>query len=171
MRPTRLATAFLALACTLPATTMAATAGFTDPAEIDRAVERFTGAPIGVLGGAAQPVDRRLRLAECRAPLALFWHSSRQDTVRVECPDAGSWRIFVSVRGGASAQAAARAQTLVSRGDAVNIVVRGAGFSVSQAGEAMEAGAQGDWIRVRLPGGADPVRAQVQRPGLVIIPM
>ena len=143
----------------------------TDAATIDRAVERFTGAPIGVPGGAARPVDRRLRLAPCRAPLALGWHGVRQDSIEVRCPDAGSWRIFVAVAGEGPEGTAAKAEPLVSRGDAVSIVVQGRGFSVSQAGEAMDAGAKGEWIRVRPPSGADPVRAQVERPGLVIIPL
>jgi flagella basal body P-ring formation protein FlgA len=166
MRPFHLAAACTALACIAP-TAAAAAGSFTDPVDIDRAVERF----ISAAGGAAQPVDRRLRLAQCRAPLALFWHNARQDTVRVECPDQGSWRIFVSVRGGGGEAAAAKSQVLVSRGDAVSIQVRGAGFSVTQSGEAMEHGAQGDWIRVKPPGGADPLRAKVERPGLVAIPM
>lgn len=144
---------------------------FIDPAQIDRAVEQFTGAPIGVAGGAARPVDRRLRLAQCRSPLALGWHGTRQDAVRVECPDSGSWRIFVAIGGGGTAGPAARMAPLVARGDAVSIVVRGPGFSVTQSGEALETGAQGEWIRVRPPGGSEPLRAQVARPGQVVIPL
>jgi len=165
--PLRLA-AFSAFTCIAPAHAQGS-ASFADPALIDRAVEQFTGAPIGVTGGAAQPVDRRLRLASCQAPLSLGWHGSRQDSVLVECPDAGSWRIYVPV---AKASAAATKQAmLVARGDAVNILVRGTGFSVTQTGQAMEAGGKDDWIRVKPPGGAEPVRAQVERPGLVIIPL
>ena len=166
----------LALAAVLAFTASAAPVlaqgdDFADPAEIDRAVERFTGAPIGVPGGAARPVDRRLRLAECRAPLALGWHGTRQDTVEVSCPDAGSWRIFVAVAGNIAANAAVRTAPLVARGDSVSIIVRGQGFSVAQTGEALEAGAKNEWIRIRPPGGAEPLRARVERPGLVVLPL
>jgi flagella basal body P-ring formation protein FlgA len=158
------------LTCAAPASAQIA-AGFVDPAEIDRAVERFTGAPIGVAGGAALPVDRRLRLAQCRAPLTLGWHGTRQNTVKVECPDQGSWRIFVALSNAGSAAPAQRAERLVARGDAVSIIVRGPGFSVTQTGEAMEAGGQGEWIRVKPPGSAEPLRARIERPGLVTIPL
>ncbi len=141
----------------------------TDPAVIDRDIERFTGMPIGVEGGAARPVDRRLRLALCNAPLSLGWHGTRRDTVRVECPDHGGWRIFVAVTASRAESAGSPRARVIARGDAVSIVVRGMGFSVSQTGEAMDAGGIDEWIRVKPPGGADPIRARIQRPGLVII--
>lgn len=144
-----------------------------DLAAMDREVERFTGVPVGAEGGAALPVDRRLRLAPCRSPLALSWRTPRQDTVLVECPDAGSWRIFVPVRrslgpaGGGAAAAPA-----INRGDAVTIAVAGEGFAVSQPGEALEGGPVGTWIRVRgLSAKAQPMRARVVRPGLVEMPL
>ena len=50
----------------------------------------------------------------------------------------------------------------------MSIVARGDGFSLTRQGVAMEDGAQGEWIRVRPAGShADPVRAQVVRPGTV----
>lgn len=148
-------------------------APIADLAAIDREVERFTGVPAGAEGGASLPVDRRLRLAPCRSPLALSWRTPRQETVLVECPDAGSWRIFVPVRrslgpaGGAVAVAPA-----VSRGDAVTIAVAGEGFAVSQPGEALDGGPVGAWIRVRtLSAKAQPMRARIVRPGLVEMPL
>lgn len=141
----------------------------TDLAQIDRAVEAFTGAPIGAPGGAQQPVDRRLHLARCAAPPALSWYGSRRDTVLVRCPDAGSWRIFVPLSAGSAPEQAAPA---VLRGEAVTIAVSGEGFSVAQAGEALEPGAVGAWIRVRTAQGGSQgnppaIRARVVRPGLV----
>jgi flagella basal body P-ring formation protein FlgA len=140
----------------------------TELARIDNAVSAFTGRPIGVPGGAAQPVDRRLRLAACSAPLALAWYGSAETSVLVSCPDAGGWRIFVPVVQARHEEPAAIA---VARGEGVTIVVAGDGFSVSQPGEAMDAGAVGAWIRVRTNAKADPVRAKVMRPGLVELPM
>ena len=161
------AAALLAFLAPLPAM---AQAQYTDPAAIDVAVSQFTGLPIGAEGGARQIVDRRLKLAECRAPLALSWHGSSRSNVVVECPDRGSWRIFVPVRE-AQQQQSQTATPVVSRGDGVSIAVSGTGFSVSQMGEAMDAGAVGEWVRVRVVGSRVILRARVERPGVVVLPV
>lgn len=152
-----------ALAIALPA----AAAGFADHAAIDLEIARFTGASIGVPGGARLPVDRRLKLARCAGPLALEWYGQRRDTVLVRCPDAGGWRIYVPVEGGTAP--AARQEAAVAKGENVSITVRGQGFTLSRSGEALDGGAVGQWIRVRPAGNAkaDPVRARVLRPGAV----
>lgn len=152
-------------------------APIADLAAIDREVERFTGVPAGAEGGASLPVDRRLRLAPCRSPLALSWRTPRQETVLVECPDAGSWRIFVPVRRslgpvGSGAGGGPVAAPAINRGDAVTIAVAGEGFAVSQPGEALDGGPVGAWIRVRtLSAKAQPMRARIVRPGLVEMPL
>ncbi|WP_298197237.1 flagella basal body P-ring formation protein FlgA [Novosphingobium sp.] len=139
-------------------------APFADPAAIDAAVAQFTGVPLGSTGGAAQPVDRRLRLRPCANPLSIGWYGSRRDTVLVQCPDVGSWRLFVPLlvtAGPADAPA-------VLRGEGVTIAVTGPGFSVSQPGEALDGGAVGAWIRVKsTTAGGQPMRARIVRPGLV----
>ncbi|MFN3517572.1 MAG: flagella basal body P-ring formation protein FlgA [Novosphingobium sp.] len=153
------------LSALLLASPALAQSAVADLAEIDRAVARFTGAPIGAPGGAAMPVDRRLRLAPCRVPLALGWHGTRRDTVEVACPVAGGWRLYVPLAGVARSAAAA---PWVARGDAVTITVSGEGFAVSQPGEALEAGGEGEWVKVRGVNPKAPVlRARVLRPGLV----
>lgn len=140
-----------------------------DLAAIDRAVEGFTGAAIGQPGGAAQPVDRRMRLAACAAPFALTWYGSRRDTVLVQCPDPGSWRIFVPLAASPVPPAQA-APPAVLKGEAVTIAVEGDGFAVAQAGEALDAGPVGAWIRVRpANASAQPLRARIVRPGLVLV--
>lgn len=140
-------------------------AGFADPAAIDRAVVEFTGAQIGAPGGARTPVDRRLRLAACSAGLALEWYGRGRDTVLVRCPEQGGWRLFVPLASGGTEQAG---PDVVARGEMVTITVRGSGFSLSRQGEALEAGAVGEWIRVRpADKRAEPLRAQVVRPGVV----
>lgn len=143
---------------------LAAAAATADLNQIDIAVARFTGAAIGESGGALQPVDRRLRLNRCAAPLALAWRTARQDSVVVQCPDVGGWRLYVPVV--AQMAAALPEPPAILRGDAVTIAVAGEGFTVSRPGEAMEAGPAGGWIRVR-PIAGEPVRARVVRPGLV----
>jgi flagella basal body P-ring formation protein FlgA len=143
-------------------------APFTDLAMIDNSVAAFTGQPIGVPGGAAQPVDRRLRLAACQAPLALAWYGAAQTSVLVSCPDMGGWRVFVPLK---EARRDAPAAIAVARGEGVTVTVAGDGFSVSQPGEALDAGAVGAWIRVRMGAKADPLRARIVRPGLVELPI
>ena len=160
--PTRIV---LAAAALLAAGAPAHAAGFADPAAIDRAVAEFTGAAIGVPGGARAPVDRRLRLAACGATLALEWYGRARDTVLVRCPDQGGWRLFVPLAAGGTMQAGPEA---VARGDMVAITVRGSGFTLTRQGEALERGAVGQWIRVRpADKRGEPLRAQVLRPGVV----
>jgi flagella basal body P-ring formation protein FlgA len=151
---------------------LAAALGMTDLDSLDRSIAAFTGAPAGQSGGAITPVDRRLRLIPCSMAPMLAWLSTRRDAVLVQCPDPGSWRLAVSVSrsGGGPADA-----PLVNRGDALTIEVDGDGFSVSRAGQAMDPGPLGAWIRVLPltdgPRPTQPIRAQVVRPGLVRVPM
>lgn len=160
----------MSFALAIPLILNAAT-GLADLAAIDRQVAAFTGAPAGTPGGAVTPVDRRLRLEACPVQMSLNWRTERRDSVVVQCPAAGGWRLFVPVGGNAAGYAAAPA---IERGDAVTISVAGEGFSVSRPGEAMEAGPVGAWIRVRPAGNArtsrtETSRARVVRPGLVEI--
>lgn len=151
---------------------LAAATSFAQPDAIDREVAQFTGAAIGQSGGAAAPVDRRLRLNACGTPLALAWLTARRDTVLVQCPGAGGWKLYVPVTAPAASGAG-----MVSRGDAVTIAIEGEGFSVSEPGEAIDGGGEGDWIRVRpaAPGTrgitAATMRARIVRPGLVALAM
>ena len=134
----------------------------------------FTGAGIGQPGGARLPVDRRMRLNACGAPLQLAWYGSNQDSIQVHCPDAG-WRIYVAVaqsgQSGQQARQQEEQQVVVSRGETVAIIVEGGGFSLSRQAVAMEEGVVGQWIKVRPAQDkkADPVRAQVVRPGQVAV--
>lgn len=157
------------LATSLFATSLAA-AGPMELSIIDRAVADFTGAEIGQPGGAKLPVDRRLRLDHCQAPLDLQWFGRDQRSVQVVCPSAG-WRIYVAVDAGMGAGTRAQqtyGETLVRRGETVNIQVRGGGFTLSRQGAAMEDGAQGQWIKVRANGDrTETLRAMVLRPGQV----
>lgn len=162
----------LALPMLLPLCDPAADArGFTDPAMIDSAVAQFTGAAIGAPGGARVAADRRLQLAACGGSLAVSWHTAARTAVQVECPGPTSWRIFVAISPVAGAAAAGTsAAPAVKRGDAITVMVRGRGFSVQQPGEAMQAGAVGDWIEVRTARKGEALRARIERPGLAVIP-
>ena len=156
----------LALVATLAATPTLAQSAHADLNAIDSAIAQFTGLPQGAPGGAAMPVDRRLRLNPCRVPLALGWYGTRRDTVEVSCPVTGGWRLYVPLA--VTTQAAAVSAPAVAKGDSVTINVSSEGFAVSQPGEALEGGPQGAWIKVRgLGAGAPVLRARVIRPGLV----
>lgn len=157
----------LLLPCDPPA---AQVRGTTDPGAIDRAVAAFTGAGTGAPGGARVPADPRLQLAACGGPLAVSWHTPARTAVQVECPGPSAWRIFVAIAPGQGSSPATRAAPAIRRGDALTIMVRGRGFSVQQQGEAMQAGAVGDWIDVRTTRKAEGLRARIERPGLVVIP-
>lgn len=158
----------LALAALLAGPVSAQSQGLADLAQIDRLVESFTGQPIGTVGGARAPVDRRLRLAACAAPVALGWYGAPGKTVSVSCAGADGWQIYVNIL--APTQSAKSATPMIARGETVTIAVRGLGFTVQRQGEAMKSGAEGDWIKVRTAPDAAPVRARVERPGLVVIP-
>lgn len=158
----RISLAFLGLSLSASAQAQA----LADLAAIDAQVAAFTGTAIGEPGGAAMPTDRRLRLRPCPSAPALDWFGARRDVVQVACPVPGGWRIYVPLR--SASMSAAPAAPLIARGDVVSVTVSGDGFAISQQGEALEAGAAGAWIKVRLAGAnADPVRAQVLRPGAV----
>ena len=155
----------LALTC---AAAEAAPGQFASLSAIDNAVAAFTGQPIGVSGGATLPVDRRLRLATCDAPLALAWYGASRSSVSVSCPDLANWRIFVPVTASARQQSAA---TAVERGESITVSVVGDGFTVSEPAEALDSGPIGAWIRVRAGAKANPVRARIVRPGLAELPV
>ncbi|TAD82460.1 MAG: hypothetical protein EAY70_03450 [Sphingomonadales bacterium] len=162
----------LALATLLPLCDPPATAqadGHTNPAAIDEAVAAFTGASIGAPGGARVSADRRLQLALCGGPLAVSWHTPARTAVQVECPGPTRWRMFVAVNPASGNGAGARAAPAIRRGDALTIMVRGRSFSVQQQGEAIDAGAVGEWITVRTSRKAEPLRARIERPGLAVI--
>lgn len=152
------------------------TTRFADLAMIDLAVAQFTGRAIGVPGGAAQPVDRRLRLASCRSPLMVAWRAGAmgtlRDSVMVRCPDGAGWRVYVPVVQALPADPGAPAgQPAIQRGEAVSIAMVGDGFSVEQNGEALDAGPVGGWIRVRTGAKADALRGRIVRPGQVEVPV
>jgi flagella basal body P-ring formation protein FlgA len=159
---------FVLIAAAFAAPAVAQAPAITDPAQIDRLVEGFTGQKTGVVGGARAPVDRRLRLAACAEPLILDWYGTPGQTVSVSCAGAGGWRIYVNLLGAVSA--AKSTTPMIAKGETVTVAVRGRGLTVQRQGEAMEAGAEGDWIKVRTSPDAAPLRARVERPGLVVIP-
>jgi len=153
----------LAITMTIPAAAQAA--GFADLSAIDMRVSQFLSREIGQASG-AMPVDRRLKLSPCQSDLSLSWYGHSQESVLVQCPVPGGWRLFVPVK--REAAEAAGLEKAVSRGDAVTIVVRGDNFKLSDRGTAMGSGFADDWIEVK-PARKDGkvLQARVVRPGVV----
>ena len=158
--------------CILVAVLLATPAHATelhDLAAIDREVAAFTGVPLGGAGGAQAQLDRQMRLARCGQPLALDFYGAHS-SVRVVCPDPGSWRVFVPLMQARVEEAAAA----ISRRDLVRVEAGGAGFRISRSGEALEDGRVGAMVRVRIDDGSRQGRviaAEVIEAGRVRVPI
>ncbi|MDB5690109.1 MAG: flagellar protein [Sphingomonas bacterium] len=150
----------------------AAIPGFQDLDALDRKVAVSLGADIGQPGGAANAIDRRLRLAPCAAAEV---EPAVAGAVTVRCPSLG-WRLRVPLVRGGSAGAAgrtatrARAEPVVRRGDPVEMLVATGAFTVSLQAIAEQDGAPGDRIRVRADAKSPPRIAEVVDAGQVRIP-
>jgi len=166
MRATYLLAAALPVAALLVLAVPAYATELHDLALIDREVAAFTGAPVGGSGGAQAQVDRQMRLARCSQPLALDYYGTRT-SIRVVCPDAGSWRVFVPLMQETGA-------AVISRRDILRVEAGGNGFRISRSGEALEDGRAGAMIRVRIDDGSRQgrvVAAEVIEAGRVRVPI
>ena len=153
-----------------------ATAAFQDLTALDRQVAIKLGADVGEPGGAAGPIDRRLRLAAC--PQAPLVEPGLAGTVTVRCAALG-WRLRVLTNGGAVAPVAAsgtpfsaprlHAQAVIRRGDPVQMSVETESFAITLEAVADQDGAPGDRIRVRTDEKSGPRMAQVVDAGRVTI--
>ena len=126
---------------------------FEDLDQLDRDV----GVAAAAIGGAAQPIDRRLRLVHCVQGVQV---TSEPRALAVRCP--GGWRLRVPL---SIAPVPAVAQTIVvRRGDPLTVVSGGDGFRVETGATASEDGALGATIRARLDGGTRQVSGRVSGP-------
>ena len=124
---------------------------FEDLGEID--------ARIAAIGSAA-PVDRRLKLPRC--PTLAEIAPMGGNAIAVRCPSLG-WRILVPLV--ASHQNASAPD--IRKGDIVELLVDGSGFSVSTSATAVEDGRVGNVVRVRPSDGNAPVSVTVLGAGRV----
>ena len=151
-----------------------AAAAFQDLSALDRQVAIRLGADVGAPGGAAGPIDRRLRLAAC--PQAPVVEPGVAGTVTVRCAALG-WRLRVLTNGGAGAPAEAaafasprmQARPVIRRGDPVQMSVETDNFAITVEAVAEQDGAPGDRIRVRTDQKSAPRMAQVVDAGRVTI--
>ncbi len=110
----------------------------------------------------AQPIDRRLRLRQC--PQVPEVDAAIAGALTLSCPALG-WRLRVPLIGGV----AAPRDIVVRRGDTVEIVFSGTGFTVVTNATALDDGREGGVTRVKAVTGAAPVTARVIGPGRVTI--
>ena len=158
---------------------------FQSIAAVEQQVVAALGAPIGQPGGPARPIDRRLKLTACPAPIIV--EPIALGAVTVRCQQIG-WRLRVPVLQGsgdataatatatatataiaAPAMRAARAEPIIRRGDPVALVVTTGSFTVSRQAIAEQDGAPGDRIRVRTEPRKPPIVGQVLPDGRVAL--
>lgn len=154
--------AWLAALCSVPA---AATPAFEDLDLLEARVAATLGAGVGEAGGPARPIDRRLRLAACPTAPALAMPTPA--AAMVQCEPLG-WRIHVPLVRPA-VQVAKQAEPVIRKGDQVEVVAEGGGFSVSALAVAQQDGAPGDRIRVKTEGKSASMTAEVDMRGRVVL--
>lgn len=165
-----------AVSVALLATPATAQSGFQDTAAIDRAVQAFTGKPIGVEGGARSVVDTRLKLASCPM-VSMGWRADNHDSVVVTCTGP-EWRLYVPVIAPPPPPAAAVAAPIVvakpviviKRGDPVTIEATATGFSISREGIAMSDAVAGGRLLIDVDGAKKPVQAIAVEAGHATLP-
>lgn len=117
---------------------------------------------IFVVSGHAEQIDKRLKLAEC--PDDPIIAPPAGGVVVVRCPALG-WRLRVPVK--APSAAVAPAEIVVRKGELVECVSGGPGFSVSTSMIALEDAGIGQPVRVKSPSSPIPITATVKSRGLV----
>jgi flagellar basal body P-ring formation protein FlgA len=132
---------------------------FEDVEALRTAVSSETG-----VNSAAVTIDPRLRLKKCPEPPLM--EAPAMGAVAVRCPALG-WRIRVPIV--QFADAGSKAAPLVRRGDVVEVVAIGAGYSVSSSGTAMEEGGKGAAVRIKTGNASAPLTATVLDVGRVVI--
>jgi flagellar basal body P-ring formation protein FlgA len=101
-------------------------------------------AQVATVAEAAQPIDRRLKLARCPENVAI--DPPALGSVALRCKSLG-WRIRVPLVRVTKAETAS--DIIIRRGDAVELISSGDGFEVSTRGTAIEDGSIGKAIRVK----------------------
>jgi flagella basal body P-ring formation protein FlgA len=134
---------------------------FQDLAELDARVSSALGG-----NGVAVPIDRRIKLAKCGNVPEIA--APANGSVAIRCPDQG-WRLAVTVTGLSMQAPGVINEILVRRGDTIEVLARGSGFSVSSTGVAMDEGGAGRSVRVKMPTSSAPISAVVLRAGVVAI--
>jgi flagellar basal body P-ring formation protein FlgA len=107
----------------------------------------------------ARAIDARLKLARCPEPVTI--DPPALGAVALRCKSLG-WRIRVPL---AQARTEAVAETIIHRGDGVELISGGEGFEVSTNATAMEDGGIGKSIRVKSLTSGSTVVAKITAAG------
>ncbi len=163
----------------LTAAPAVAAQSFQSTAQLDEAIVQFTGASIGMDGGAQMRVDSRLKLAKCAMP-QFSWLSERQDAVVVNCM-APAWKVYVPVRRLARAlperpvpavavAAPAKPEPVIRRGDPIMVEAGAEGFSITRDGVAMGDAPVGGRLMVKVDPTKPPIQAIAMESGRAALP-
>ncbi|MFD1034213.1 flagella basal body P-ring formation protein FlgA [Sphingomonas hankookensis] len=166
---------FAALLIASPATAQT----FQSTTQLDEAVVQFTGASIGMDGGAQMPVDPRLKLARCAMP-QFGWLSDRQDAVVISCMGP-AWKVYVPVRRMTRtvperavptpiAAAPVKAEPVIRRGDPIMVEAGAPGFSITRDGVAMGDAPVGGRLMVKVDPAKPPIQAVALESGRAALP-
>lgn len=132
----------------------------THPAsEIDAAVAEQLGE-----GTIASPVDRRLQLPRCSAPLVVGAPSGGAVAVRCASPP---WALRVALRTAAPPGDAAATALRVRAGEVVALQIERGAFRVVTQGTLLDAGSVGARVRVRTQRDRPPISGIVADDGSV----
>lgn len=130
---------------------------------LDARVAVFLGGTPAEAGQRAQPVDRRLRMAQC--PEGVAFDPPSMGALTAYCASKG-WRLRVPLIGAVAAQPT---EIVIRRGDSVELAFLGASFDVVTTATALEDGHVGGMVRVKTPTGTSAVTARVRGPNSVAI--
>jgi flagella basal body P-ring formation protein FlgA len=86
------------------------------------------------------------------------------ESITIRCPALG-WRLRVSV----AVSQTESAQVLVRRGESIEVVYPGNGFSISGMGLALDDGEEGKSVRVKISTSSAPVTAIVTGAGVATV--
>lgn len=117
---------------------------------------------ISAVSQTAQPVDKRLKLAQC--PQDPIIAPPVGGVVVVRCAEIG-WRLQVALK--ARVEPNRSAEIVIRKGDMVECVSGGPGFAVSTAMIAQEDAGIGEPVRVKSPSSPISVTAIVKARGVV----
>jgi flagella basal body P-ring formation protein FlgA len=109
----------------------------------------------------AEPIDKRLKLAQC--PDDPIIAPAVGDVVVVRCPALG-WRLRVPVRGQAATEQ--RAERIIRKGDMIECITVGPGFALSTQMIALDDAAKGQTLRVKSLTSPTPMTAVAKSRGL-----
>jgi flagella basal body P-ring formation protein FlgA len=154
-------------ALTFPFVAQAQTAAFENIDTLEARLVAALGTEIGVPGGPATPIDRRLKLIHCPTPATI--DPPALGAIAIRCEAVG-WRIRVPLSYITTARTSTKAEFVVRKGDPVELAVDTASFSVSTGAVAQEDGAIGDRIRVKSDPKAPVMIAEVVDGGRVRLP-